>query len=431
MAGTAPESACCYAEPNKSVAAPPAPLFSCAAMTTASGQVPRDYSWAEYLHCMEGGSDVLTLPSARSAQPPAQKRDFVLGLCLAIVITGAAVTLSQLKVWPFTMPSGAHPIEPVMLAIVLGMVVSNFVPVPRGLTSGIKFSVKKLLPLGIIFLGARLNFRDVVGLGLTGVLLSILETAVALLLLLFLARKFRLPAKLGLLLGVGTAICGGTAIVATAPVIEAEEKDVVFSVATVTLLGLIAMFLLPVLGHLMGLTERAFGVWAGLAIHQTPQVIAAGFAYGPEAGGTATVVKLARVCLLAPVVFIVGWLHARNQMRIAGSTQRMNINYLHLFPMFILGFLGFALLRTMGLLPDVTLHLSNAIFFGSGNHNLNLARIFEEISKYCIIISMAGVGLETRFAAMKQTGAKPFLASLVAAVVIAVMTLILIRGLNL
>ena len=127
---------------------------------------------------------------------------------------------------------------------------------------------------------------------------------IALLLLLLLTRALKLPAKLGVLLGVGTAICGGTAIVATAPVIEAEEKDVVFSVATVTLLGLIAMFTLPIIGQFLHLTSKAFGIWAGLAIHQTPQVIAAGFSYSPEAGGTATIVKLARVCLLAPVVFI-------------------------------------------------------------------------------------------------------------------------------
>ncbi len=115
----------------------------------------------------------------------------------------------------------------------------------------------------------------------------------------------------GNFLGIGTAICGGTAIVAAAPVIEAEEAEVVFGVATVTLLGLIGMFLLPVLGHWLALSDKAFGIWAGLAIHQLPQVVAAGFAYSPGAGEQATVVKLARICLLAPIVFIVGFIYAR------------------------------------------------------------------------------------------------------------------------
>src|SRR5205807_8098122 len=150
---------------------------------------------------------------------------------------------------------------------------------------------------------------------------------VALVLLFFLTRMLKLPRKLGVLLGVGTAICGGTAIVATAPVIEAEEKDVVFSVATVTLLGLIAMFSLPIIGHMLELSSKAFGIWAGLAIHQTPQVVAAGFAYSNEAGQTATIVKLARVCLLAPVVFLIGLVYARNKLKATGASERKNINY--------------------------------------------------------------------------------------------------------
>ena len=395
-------------------------------MTQLAAEAQPDYSWAEYLHCMEGGSDVLTLPQTKAS---AKKDHPAYGMTLALVITIIAVILSELPVWPFTLTSvvdgksvARHPIEPVMLAIVLGMILSNIIHLPKSLGTGIKFAVKKVLPLGIIFLGARLNFRDVVQLGATGIGLSVLETVVALTFLLFLAKKFQLPQKLGLLLGIGTAICGGTAIVATAPVIEAEEKDVVFSVATVTLLGLIAMFLLPVLGNVLHLSQKAFGAWAGLAIHQTPQVVAAGFAYGDEAGKTATIMKLARVCLLAPMVFIAGLMHARTQ---TGPTRK-NINYLHLFPMFVLGFLGMALLRTMGLIPDMTLHLKDAFVFGSGNHDVNLAKAFEEVAKYCIIISMAGVGLETKFSAMKQTGAKPFIASLLAAVLIAALTLALI-----
>lgn len=378
----------------------------------------RDYSWAEYLHCMEGGSDVLTLPQAKKS-----KDHPILGLSVAAGLTIAAVYVSELPVWPFTLAGGRHPIEPVMLAIIFGMLLSNIITLPRSFISGIKYSVKKILPLGIIFLGARLDFMSVVNVGFNGILLSIVETVVALAFLLFLARKMKLPRKLGMLLGVGTAICGGTAIVATAPVIDAEEKDVVFSVATVTLLGLIAMFLLPVLGILMDLSEKAFGVWAGLAIHQTPQVIAAGYAYGKEAGDTATIVKLARVCLLAPVVFLVGLMHARSENNGFG---KRHINYFHLFPMFIFGFLAMALLRTIGFIPDVTLHMGETAFLWNGNHDVQLSRVFEELSKYCIIISMAAVGLETKFSAMRQTGFKPFLASALAAILIAVLTLALI-----
>jgi len=387
----------------------------------ASGLPVKDYSWAEYLDCMEG-SDVLTLPTK-----PRVKDGAAYGLGLVAVVTAAALWLSEIPVWPFTVAGGRHPIEPVMLAIVIGMVVSNLWAVPSRYNHGIKIAVKKILPFGIVCLGARLDFRSVVAVGAAGLVLSVLEIVVALALVVFLSRQFKLPRKLGLLLGVGTAVCGGTAIVATAPVIDADEEDVVFSVAAVTLLGLVAMFVLPVIGALVGMGGKAFGIWAGLAIHQTPQVVAAGFAFSPEAGETATIVKLARVSLLAPGVFVIGYLHARGESR-ATPAARKQINYRHLFPMFVFGFLAVAILRTLGLLPQ--LNFSGVAFFG-GNHSVNLAALLESISKYCIVISMAGVGLETKFSALKRTGVRPLIVSLIAAIVIAVLIFTLIRVLGL
>src|SRR5712671_1804019 len=216
-----------------------------------------DYSWAEYLDYMEGGgSDVVSLPSAKPAALPAPKVAHPLwGVLLAIGLSIFAMWIGQLSFWPFSIRTATgridHPIEPVMIAIVVGILVSNVWSLPKTLQPGIKFSVKKVLPLGIVLLGARLNFLDLLKVGFEGLVLSVLETLVALLLFILLTKLLKLPQKLGTLLGVGTAICGGTAIVATAPVIEAEEKDVVFSVATVTLLGLVGMFALPVLGHFL------------------------------------------------------------------------------------------------------------------------------------------------------------------------------------
>jgi uncharacterized integral membrane protein (TIGR00698 family) len=402
-------------------------------------QTQTDYSWAAYLDYMEGGgSDVVSLPLAQpaaAAQP--RKEQPLWGLLAAVGVSLLALWLNSFNFWPFTVHSAggrvSHPVEPVMVAIILGMVISNVWSLPKVLQAGLKFSVKKLLPLGIVLLGARLNFGELLRVGAAGLVLSALETVVALSLLLLLARWLKLPAKLGTLLGVGTAICGGTAIVAAAPVIEAEDKDVAFSVATVTLLGLLGMFLLPPLGHMLDLTSRQFGVWAGLAIHQTPQVVAAGYAYSPKnleyspvAGDTATIVKMARVCLLAPVVFLLGLWHTRRKARQDGPAVARKINYVHLFPMFVLGFLGMALLNTLGLLPELTVR--HAVGFSQGTHTLALAGAAEQASRFCILLSMAGVGLETKFSAMRQTGIKPFAASLVVVLVVAVMVLVLIRA---
>jgi uncharacterized integral membrane protein (TIGR00698 family) len=390
-----------------------------------------DYSWAEYLDYMEGGGlDVITLPAGKAAPTTVPKDQPLWGVVLSVTITLVAIWLSEQPFAPFTISGNRHPIEPVMIAIILGMILSNAFGLSKIFQPGVKFSVKKLLPLGIVLLGARLNFAELLKVGAEGLILSVFETLLALALLYVLTIVFKLPRKLGVLLGIGTAICGGTAIVAAAPVIEAEEKDVAFSVATVTLLGLIAMFLLPVLGHVLQLSSKAFGIWAGLAIHQTPQVIAAGFAYDNEAGQTATIVKLARVCLLAPVVFLLGLLYARHKVKQTGSSERKNINYAHLFPMFVLGFLAFALLNTAGLLPKLTLHIGQGGILHPGDRNANLANFFEQISKFLITVSMAGVGLETKFAAMRQTGLKPLIASFIAALIIGCLILAIIQGMH-
>jgi uncharacterized membrane protein YadS len=176
---------------------------------------------------MEGTPDVDCLPASKRTTSSTGW-----GIFLCLLLTAAAMWLSVLPVWPFTI-NGRATFEPVMVAIVLGMVVGNIWALPKWLHPGVKFSVKKLLPLGIIFLGARLDFSQILQLGFVGLAMSCFEIVMALVLMFFLTRWLKLSGKLGTLLGIGTAICGGTAIVATAPVIEAEEGDMVFGVGHV------------------------------------------------------------------------------------------------------------------------------------------------------------------------------------------------------
>ena len=380
------------------------------------------YAWAEYLDCMEWSSDVAYLPVSKPTTiSPAW------GIVLCLFLTVVSMWMSGLQVWPFLI--NGHPtFEPVMVAIVLGMVAGNILPLTKQFQPGIKFSVIKLLPLGIILLGARLDFKQILQLGYVGVAMSCFEILLALVLMLLLTRWLKLSGKLGTLLGIGTAICGGTAIVAAAPVIEAEEADVVFGVATVTLLGLIAMFVLPVLGHWMALSNKAFGIWAGLSIHQLPQVVAAGFAFSPQAGAQATVVKLARICMLAPIVFIVGFIYTRNKAKKHQAVSHGKINYFSMFPKFVLGFLALAFLQTKGWLPDLTLHFPDqAAAAGQPDQQYNLQQVLLKCSTFFIVMSMAGVGMETKFKSMKQTGWRPLLAATISALVIAVVILALIK----
>lgn len=385
--------------------------------TKLTADPTQGYGAADFLDCMEG----LELPTAQ--KPPETRWGMLQGVALCGGLTVIALGLNQLSVWPFQLASGRHPLEPVMLAIIMGILLGNIGLRLQPLQVGIKWVARRALPLGIILLGARLNFLDVLRVGLGGILMTLVEMVLALVIMIFLARRMGLTTKLATLIGVGTAICGGTAIVATAPVIDADENDVVFSVATVTLLGLVAMAPLPLIGGLLEMSQQAFGIWAGLSIHQTPQVIASGFAYGDEAGETATVVKLARVCLLAPVVFMVGFWYARSRAG-AGATK---VRYRNLFPLFILGFLGMALARSLGLLPSLSLELAPGSVLGARDWNFSVPYAAQRISEICIVASMAAVGLETRFKALKRTGYKPFLAGLITSVVICAALLFLIR----
>jgi uncharacterized integral membrane protein (TIGR00698 family) len=325
------------------------------------------------------------------------RNTIVPGVALSAAIALMAIWISGLPFAPFTVADGRHPLEPVMLAIILGIVIANAVFLPSALTPGIKFTAKKVLPLGIVLLGARLDFMAIVKVGATGIVLSILTILLALAMFVGFVKLNWVPAKLGTLLGVGTAICGGTAIVATAPVIDAEDSDVSFAVATVTVLGLIAMFLLPVLGHAAHMSDQAFGIWAGLSIHQTPQVVASGMSYSPAAGDSATIVKLARVSLLAPVVAGIGMLYARKRS-VGESLSAASL--VKLFPIFILGFLMMALVRTLGWLPKPVIDWCDLI------------------SRFLITCAMAAVGLETTLKSLRNTGLRPFVLGALASVVI-------------
>lgn len=342
----------------------------------------------------------------------------IYGLSLSATISFVAFKLSHMPIWPFTIEGGRHPLGLVILSILIGLGVGNAVRLPDIFKIGIKFSVIKLLPVGVILLGARLDFGDLLSVGVTGLLLSACEVVFALAMFYYLTLKLKLDHKQGLLLGVGTAICGGTAIVAIAPIIKAKDNQVIIGVATVTLLGLISMLIMPIIGVHFNLDPKSFGIWTGLTIHQTPQVIAAGFAHSPIAGETATIIKLARVCLLAPVAFLIG-LYCQRIDGPKDFTQLSLRQYLSMVPLFVIGFLAMALARTLGFLPQISLPgpASTSIDFSLQSMSITGA-------KGCLAMAMAGVGLETRFQVLRKTSLKPFLVAAAGTFVIAILGLV-------
>jgi uncharacterized integral membrane protein (TIGR00698 family) len=341
-------------------------------------------------------------------------------------IWGFALALA-LAVGAYVLHAESALLEPMLVSMVIGVAIRNAVGLSPRFAVGVKWCVMTLMPIGIVLMGARLNFFDVVRTSATALIISVICVAVALTLTIWLCRRVGVGQKLGIMIGIGTAICGGTAIAVCAPVIEADDNDTAFAITTVTLFGLVAMFALPLLGHAFGMSQLEFGVWAGTSVHQTPQVVATGFAYGPQAGDVATIVKLVRVLLLAPVVIGLGVWYAKKKraQQIAHVTKLAR--WQSLFPPFILGFVLLALAATLHLLPDFTLHLQESFLWAKQDVDIVLAKRVTWLSTFILTIAMAGVGLGVDLRGIAKIGLRALYVGLASAVILAVFSFVLLH----
>jgi len=343
--------------------------------------------------------------------PETVLRRILAGLVLTIACALAARFLHGL------LPAKAGAIVgEVVIAVLLGLVIGNAIALPDLLALGIRFSFHSLLRVAIVLLGAQFSFAQVVAIGGKSVLMIAVLMTLALLVAHTLGRLAGVPGRLATLIGVGTAVCGNTAITATAPVIHAHDEEVSFAVATNTLFGTAAVFLYPLLGHWIGLSNAAFGTWAGTAVNDTSQVVATGFAYSDAAGKVATAVKLTRNALMGPVIVGIGlWYGRGGKSAGAGMGARMRQS----IPVFVLGFLLMALLNTLGVIARL----------GSLSHR-DLAHDFQVASRFLILVALSGVGLSTKLRAMRKIGATPFLVGFATAATTAVASYFLIRWLG-
>lgn len=360
-------------------------------MATTKPAAPQDdYAWANYLIYMEAGAEL----------PWPVETPISYSIWYGAGLSAALAAVAYLAV--AMLPKG---IEPVTVVLPLGIAIGNLFAIPAKFRTGIRYALKTVLMVGIILLGARLNFSDVLHTGGEAVVLSAVQVVLMFALAFLIGRVMKIAPKQATLLGIGTAICGGSAIIATAPVIEAEERDVAFAVATVSFLGLAAMLILPLIGHAIQMDPHSFGVWAGLAIHQTPQVVAAGLAYHPDAAEAATLVKLARVSLLAPLVVFLSLLYRKP----GGTRKRMTLT--DFLPPMVAGFLLLAFFHSLGLIPrlDVKFPRWQSI-------PVDLTDLMKTVSGFAIATGMAAVGLETSLRSLRNIGMRPVLAGLLLAI---------------
>lgn len=272
-----------------------------------------------------------------------------------------------------------------VLGILLGMVIA-FYKRPEKLEIGIAFTSKKLLQVAIILLGFNMNLFSVFEVGSQTIILMVFTFAATFLSAYIFGKILKVDSNTNILIGVGTAICGGSAIAATAPVIGANDEDIARSISTIFLFNILAAFLFPILGHLLHLSDYNYGLWAGTAVNDTSSVVAAGYTFSNAAGDMAVIVKLTRTLMIVPITVILAIYSSRKKVQGKGE-----YNILKVFPWFVIGFVIASIISTLVSLP-----------FGIGI-------ILSKSGKFLIVMAMVAIGLKTNIVKLINNGWKPIL----------------------
>ena len=308
------------------------------------------------------------------------------------------------------------PISTVLIAILLGILMGNaFTPRP-GMMIGLDFTQQYILKLGIIFLGIRLSFEEFIKFGTIAIPLIIFCIVGVLILIKLLIKKVPISSKMSYLIAIGTSVCGATAIVATAPVINAKKTEIAYAIANITLFGVIAMILYPYFAewYFEGAPLKS-GLFLGTSIHETSQVAAAGLIYdqqfnSPETLNAATVTKLIRNTFLVIMIPLFAFLYNR------GEIKSEKYSVLSIFPYFVIGFIGMIIVRNLG-----------DQFFTTEKNNyeiwINLIEYIKILATVFLTMAMAAVGISINLNELKSMGYKPFIVGLIAAITVGIISL--------
>lgn len=356
-----------------------------------------------------------------AAPSPLRSAPWWAGVALAVAVAWAAGYAADF-LGVTLLGFDKSPISAIMMGIVIGMVVGNLAPLPKGVVAGIRFCASTVLRVGIMLLGIRLSLVSAGANALLALPFVAVAIAVGLSTVGFLGRSMGLSRQLSGLIAVGTSICGATAIVATAPVIEADEAEVSYAVACITVFGLGAMLFYPILGHFLFADDPALaGLFLGTSIHETAQVAGAGMMYqaqyaAPQALDVATVTKLVRNLTMVALIPLVGVLYGSRAAADAPARKKL----LSLVPWFIIGFAAMSALRSLG---D-----AGARPFGVLEPDQWKAAVgfLQTAAERCLLVAMSAVGLTSMLAGIRRIGARPFALGLFAALVVGGVSLLLI-----
>ena len=312
-----------------------------------------------------------------SVKSPSRALTFVPGIGLTLFITFVG----------FAIHERFDAVSPLVASLAIGVTLGNLGAVPAVCAPGVKFSAKKILRLGIVLLGSQLAVSQVVDLGGAELAVVVVVVATTFLGTMWLGPRLGVSRPLSLLVATGFSICGASAVAAMEGVAEADEEEVTYAIALVTLCGSLAIILLPALRNVVGLeSAEMFGAWVGASVHDVAQVIATSSTGGDAAVHSATVVKLSRVVLLAPLVAMVSfWLRTPR----VGLTSKSTTSKVTVVPIFVVGFIAMILVRTTGVLSDDALST------------------LKTVEQWCLASALVGLGAEVRLTKLLRVGGRP------------------------
>ena len=329
---------------------------------------------------------------------------FIPGILLSVGVAALACFIESL------LP--IHLIGSAVIAMFIGMSVNHFLKDRKVLSAGLKFTSKKILKFAIILLGLSLNITTILTVGKMSLTVMIFTLLTCFGGGHFIGRALGLNWKLSNLISAGTGICGGSAIAAIAPTIDADDSDVAYAMSATFLFDMAMIVLFPIMGRALAMSDQAFGIWAGTAVNDTSSVVATGYAFSEAAGDFATMVKLTRTLAIIPTVVTFAFIQLRLKRKealatsVSGDALKANFSISKIFPWFILGFLAMSVVASVFPIPA-------AVVSGT-----------KRISKFLMVCALAAIGLNTSFSSMKKAGIRPMIHGFIISALVVVVALV-------
>ncbi|SNS30546.1 conserved hypothetical integral membrane protein [Anaerovirgula multivorans] len=315
------------------------------------------------------------------------------GTLLTVILAVVSIFISQLI--PY------HLIGAGVFALLMGMLLNPVVSKYDMFEKGFNYTSKKVLRLAIILMGFTLNFSQVLEVGKFSLIVMMFTLITAFGGGYLLGKFLKMNWKLSGLISAGTGICGGSAVSAIAPVIDAEDSDIAYAISATFIFDIIMVVLFPTMGKYFGMTDLGYGIWTGTAVNDTSSVVAAGYAFSDIAGNFSVIVKLTRTLSIVPVVLVFAYINQRLISKVEGTSSGVNttsalrqkekVDIKKIFPWFILAFLGMVVIRSTGLIPQ------------SVSHSIS------STSKFLMVMSLGAIGFKTNFSKVAKSGFVPMI----------------------